>query len=128
MISDKEKYINLSTQKKDSTLVSTPVWFAQDEDKNSFYVFSHGEAGKVKRIRNFSSVKVAICNFRGDLLGEWLSAEAKLLDKDQEESIKLGYRLLNKKYPSMRILDFFSKLSGNYKKRQLIEFKFKETN
>jgi len=28
----------------------------------------------------------------------------------------------------MRILDFFSKLSGNYKKRQLIEFKFKDTN
>ncbi len=126
MISDKEKYINLSTQKKDSTLVNTPVWFAQDEDKNSFYVFSHGEAGKVKRIRNFSSVKVATCNFKGDLHGEWLLAKAELLD--QEESIKLGYRLLHKKYPSMRILDFFSKLSGNYKKRQLIEFKFKDTN
>ena len=70
-------------------------------------------------------MKVAICNFKGDLQGEWLTAEAKLLD--QEESIKLGYRLLHKKYPSMRILDFFSKLSGNYKKRQLIEFKFKET-
>ena len=128
MISDKEKYINLSTQKKDSTSVNTPVWFAQDEDKNSFYVFSHGEAGKVKRIRNFSSLRVAICNFKGDLHGEWLSAEAKLLNKDQEESIKLGYRLLHKKYPSMRILDIFSKLSGNYKKRQLIEFKFKDTN
>jgi PPOX class probable F420-dependent enzyme len=128
MISDKEKYINLSTQKKDSTLVNTPVWFAQEEDKNSFYVFSHGEAGKVKRIRNFSSVKVATCNFKGDLHGEWLSAEAKLLNKDQEESIKLGYRLLHKKYPSMRILDIFSKLSGNYKKRQLIEFKFKDTS
>ncbi len=128
MISDKEKYINLSTQKKDSSLVNTPVWFAQDEDKNSFYVFSHGEAGKVKRIRNFSSVKVATCNFKGDLHGEWLSAEAKLLNKDQEESIKLGYRLLHKKYPSMRILDIFSKLSGNYKKRQLIEFKFKDTS
>ena len=121
---DKEKYINLSTQKKDGTFVNTPVWFAQDEDQNSFYVFSNGGAGKVKRIRNFSSVKVAICNFKGDLHGEWLSAEAELLD--QEEFIKLGYRLLQKKYPSMRIIDFFSKLSGNYKKRQLIEFKFKD--
>ncbi len=67
-----------------------------------------------------SSVKVATCNFKGNLHGEWLRAEAELLD--QEESIKLGYRLLHKKYHSMRILDFFSKLSGNYKKRQLIEF------
>ena len=63
MISDKEKYINLSTQKKDSTLVNTPVWFAQDEDKNSFYVFSHGEAGKVKRIR---SEKVRSCKLKGE--------------------------------------------------------------
>ncbi len=126
MIVDKEKYINLSTQKKDGTFVNTPVWFAQDEDKNSFYVFSNGRAGKVKRIRNFSSVKVAICNFKGDLHGEWLHAEAQLLD--QEEFIKLGYKLLQKKYPSMRIIDFFSKLSRNYKQRQLIEFKFKDTD
>ena len=126
MITDKEKYINLSTQKKDGTFVNTPVWFAQDEDKNSFYVFSNGRAGKVKRIRNFSSVKVAICNFKGDLHGEWLHAEAQLLD--QEEFIKLGYKLLQKKYPSMRIIDFFSKLSRNYKQRQLIEFKFKDTD
>tara|TARA_B100001013_G_scaffold74414_1_gene39615 strand:+ start:94 stop:474 length:381 start_codon:yes stop_codon:yes gene_type:complete len=126
MIIDKEKYINLSTQKKDGTFVNTPVWFAQDEDKNSFYVFSNGRAGKVKRIRNFSSVKVAICNFKGDLHGEWLHAEAQLLD--QEEFIKLGYKLLQKKYPSMRIIDFFSKLSRNYKQRQLIEFKFKDTD
>jgi len=126
MITDKEKYINLSTQKKDGTFVNTPVWFAQDEDKNSFYVFSNGGAGKVKRIRNFSSVKVATCNVKGDLRGKWISAQAELVD--QEELIKLGYRLLHKKYPSMRIIDFFSKLSGNYKKRQLIDFKFKDTN
>ena len=126
MITDKEKYINLSTQKKDGSFVNTPVWFAQDEDKNSFYIFSNGGAGKVKRIRNFSSVKIAICNFKGDLHGEWLHAEAELLD--HEEFIELGYRLLYKKYPSMRIVNFFSKLSGNYKKRQLIKFKFKDAN
>ena len=77
MISDKEKYVNLSTQKKDGSFVNTPVWFAQDEDKNDFYIFSAGEAGKVKRIRNFSSVKVAICDVRGNLQGEWISAAPK---------------------------------------------------
>ena len=70
MISNKEKYINLSTQKKDGTFVNTPVWFVKEDKKNIFYVFSAGEAGKVKRIKNISSVKVAICNVRGDLIGD----------------------------------------------------------
>ena len=73
MISDKEKYVNLSTQKKDGSFINTPVWFAQEGDTNSFYIFSAGEAGKVKRIRNFSSVKVAICDARGNLQGKWIS-------------------------------------------------------
>ena len=96
MISDKEKYVNLSTQKKDGSFVNTPVWFAQDGDKNDFYIFSAGEAGKVKRIRNFSSVKVAICDVRGNLQGEWISAQAELIDK--EDSKIRAYRQLHKKY------------------------------
>jgi len=127
MISDKEKYINLSTQKKDGSFVNTPVWFAQEDDRNSFYIFSAGEAGKVKRIRNFSSVKVAICDVRGSLEGEWNSAQAELID--EEESKIRAYRYLHKKYGlTIRIFDFFSKLFGKYKKRQVIKFKIQDSN
>ncbi len=122
MISNKEKYINLSTQKKDGTFVNTPVWFAQEDNKNVFYVFSAGEAGKIKRIKNISSVKVAICNVRGDLIGDWLEAEAELVDK--EESIRLAYSHFQRKYGlTIKVFDFFSKLFGKYKKRQVIKFK-----
>ena len=122
MISDKEKYVNLSTQKKDGSLVNTPVWFAQDGEKKHFYIFSAGEAGKVKRIRNFSSVKVAICDFKGNLRGEWISAQAELID---EEDFKMrAYRQLQKKYGlTIKVFDFFSKLFGKYKQRQVIRFK-----
>ena len=127
MISDKEKYVNLSTQKKDGSFVNTPVWFAKDGDKNNFYIFSAGEAGKVKRIRNFSSVKVAICNVKGDLLGEWISAQAELVDG--EESKIIAYRQLHKKYGlTIKIFDFFSKLFGKYKQRQIIKFKIQDNN
>ena len=127
MISDKEKYVNLSTQKKDGSLVNTPVWFAQDGEKNDFYIFSAGEAGKVKRIRNFSSVKVAICDFKGNLQGEWISAQAELID---EEDFKMrAYRQLQKKYGlTIKVFDFFSKLFGKYKKRQVIKFKIQDSN
>ena len=126
MISDKEKYVNLSTQKKDGSLVNTPVWFAQDGEKKHFYIFSAGEAGKVKRIRNFSSVKVAICDFKGNLRGEWISAQAELID--EEDSKVRAYRQLHKKYGlTIIVFDFFSKLFGKYKKRQVIKFKIQDS-
>ena len=126
MISDKEKYVNLSTQKKDGSFVNTPVWFAQDGDKNDFYIFSAGEAGKVKRIRNFSSVKVAICDFKGNLRGEWISAQAELID--EEDSKIRAYRQLHKKYGfTIKVFDFFSKLFGKYNQRQLIKFKIQDS-
>jgi len=126
MISDKEKYVNLSTQKKDGSFVNTPVWFAQDGDKNDFYIFSAGEAGKVKRIRNFSSVKVAICDARGNLQGKWISAQAELID--EEESKIRAYRQLHKKYGlTIKVFDFFSKLFGKYKQRQVIKFKIQDS-
>jgi len=125
MISNKEKYVNLSTQKKDGSLVNTPVWFAQDGDKNDFYIFSAGEAGKVKRIRNFSSVKVAICDARGNLQGKWISAQAELID--EEDSKIRAYRQLHKKYGlTIKVFDFFSKLFGKYKQRQVIKFKIQD--
>ena len=127
MISNKEKYINLSTQKIDGTFVNTPVWFVKEDKKNIFYVFSAGEAGKVKRIKNISLVKVAICNVRGDLIGDWLEAEAELVDK--EESIRLAYSHFQRKYGlTIKVFDFFSKLFGKYKKRQVIKFKLQDTD
>lgn len=121
MISDKEKYINLATQKKDGTFVNTPVWFTKDEQSDDYFIFSAGEAGKVKRIRNFSSVKVAICNFKGDLRGDWVSAQAELID--EEDSITRAYGQFQRKYSlSLKVINFFSRLFGKYKKRQIIKF------
>ena len=121
MISDKEKYINLATKKKDGTFVNTPVWFTKDEQSNDYFIFSAGEAGKVKRIRNFSSVKVAICNFKGDLRGDWVSAQAELID--EEDSITRAYGQFQRKYSlSLKVINFFSRLFGKYKKRQIIKF------
>jgi len=121
VISDNEKYVNLSTQKKDGSFVNTPVWFAQDKEKNNFYIFSAGEAGKVKRIKNFSSARVAICDVRGNLRGEWIPAQAELVN--QEETKIKAYKQLRKKYGlTIKVFDFFSKLFGKYEQRQLIKF------
>jgi len=107
------KYLNLETFKKDGTGVKTPVWFAADPssslDSNDarLYVYTIGVSGKVKRIRNNPRVKVAPCDMRGKVLGDWVDAQAQIVTGEEDMR---GVRLLNKKYfPWKLLLDFFAK-------------------
>ena len=102
----KQNYINLQTFKKDGTPVVTPVWFA--EDGGELYVYTLADSGKMKRLRNNRRVRIAVSDARGKLKGEWVDAEARLLD--EAESTK-GHRLITEKYGLIkRIMNFFSKL------------------
>jgi PPOX class probable F420-dependent enzyme len=106
------KYLNLETFKKSGEGVKTPVWFAADPsaslDSNDakLYVYTIGVSGKVKRIRNNPRVRIAPCDMRGRVLGEWVEARVAILTG--EEAAR-GMRLLNKKYfPWRQMLDFFA--------------------
>jgi len=106
------KYLNLETFKKSGEGVKTPVWFAADPsaslDSNDakLYVYTIGVSGKVKRIRNNPRVKIAPCDMRGRVLGEWVEARVAIVTG--EEAAR-GMRLLNKKYfPWRQMLDFFA--------------------
>ena len=125
MIPNQEEYISLATQKRDGSFVNTPVWFAQEGERNSYFIFSNKKAGKIKRIRNFSEVKVAVCNYKGDLRGNWFPAKAELID--QPEKVNFAFSVIRSKYGwKIKIGDFFSKLSGRYYQRQIINFSFKK--
>jgi PPOX class probable F420-dependent enzyme len=101
-----QKYLNLATYRKNGTAVYTPLWFAEEGDQ--LYVYSLANAGKVKRIRNNPRVKIAPCDVRGNVKGEWVEAEARILD---QAAAQHGHKLLTKKYGLLkRIGDFFSKL------------------
>jgi PPOX class probable F420-dependent enzyme len=109
------KYLSLETFKKNGEVVSTPVWFAADPSSKldsrdaKLYVYSIGDSGKVKRVRNNPRVRVAPCDMRGKLLGEWIDAKAQILTGDEAA---LGMRLLNEKYfPVKQILGFFALFS-----------------
>ena len=107
-------YISLTTRKRSGEWVATPVWFAPDE--GSYYVFSAGDAGKVKRLRNFSDSRIAACTVTGTLTGELHNACAYVLDKPAEEAIALA--ALRRKYGwQMLLADFFSNLTGNMQRR-----------
>lgn len=89
-----QKYLNLETFKKDGTGVATPLWFAEQD--GTIYVYTLADAWKVKRIRNNPRVRIAPCNMRGGLTGEWLDARARIVTSGDEE--RLGHQLLDKKY------------------------------
>jgi uncharacterized protein len=114
---DDARYFSLATYRRNGREVATPVWFAAADD--TFYVFSAGDAGKVKRIRAGSRARVARCDVRGKLLGDWQDATARLVTDATET--RRAYQALRKKYGvSMRVLDFFAQLTGRYHRRQLI--------
>ena len=105
-----QKYLNLETFRKSGEGVRTPVWFAAGSPERgavrALYVYSTGDSGKVKRIRNNPRVRVAPCDMRGNLRGEWVDARAEILSGEEAEK---GMRLLDRKYmPWKQILGFFA--------------------
>ena len=114
------KYLNLETFRKTGAGVQTPVWFAQPPGQALFYIYSEADAGKVKRIRNNPQVRVAPCNFRGRLRGEWVEAQARICGP--EESAK-GQQLLRRKYGLLKATgDFFARMAGHKNTLLAIEF------
>ena len=106
------KYLNLESFKKSGEGVRTPVWFAADPSASldssaaKLYIYTNGNTGKVKRIRNNPCVRIAPCDARGRLRGEWVEARAEIVTR---EDAQRGMQLLNKKYlPWKQLLGFFA--------------------
>lgn len=78
---DREKYVSLTTFRRDGTPVATPVWLAVDGDH--ILVITDAGTGKAKRIRNNPAVTVAPCDGRGKVKGPARSGRARLVDDDE---------------------------------------------
>ncbi len=114
---ERSNYISFATRKRSGAWVNTPVWFAPHG--GSYYVFSAGEAGKVKRLRNFSEARIATCTVNGTLTGDWFDATARVLDDPRDRQTALA--ALRRKYGwQMHMADFFSRLTGKMGRRAYI--------
>ena len=106
------KYISVETFRRNGQGVRTPVWFAGEPPNGvpaKLYVYSTADSGKAKRIRNNARVRLAPCDIRGNVQGDWMEAQAEIITGAEAEQ---GMRLLNKKYfPWKQMLDFFSSFS-----------------
>jgi PPOX class probable F420-dependent enzyme len=102
-----EKYLSLTTYRRDGSAASTPVWFVVDEGR--LFGWTSASSWKAKRVRRNPRVTIAACDFRGNVHGESLSATARFLSESEGEHVQ---RLLLSKYPiARRLLAWFTALT-----------------
>ena len=107
-------YISLETFKKNGQGVPTAVWFITHN--GALYVYTDADSWKVKRIRNNSRVRVAVCNMRGTVKGPWVDGTASLVEGDERRTAD---ELLDRKYWTKAILNFLVR-NNSRRKRAMI--------
>jgi len=93
-----QKYISLTTFRKNGDTIAIPVWFGEDGDK--LYVMTRSDMGKTKRIRNNPQVRVAPCTIRGKVTGPEFAASARILSAQEHPHAR---QAINRKYWMARL-------------------------
>jgi len=113
-----ESYINLITFKRNGDGVPTPVWLAPLDGK--LYVFTDGTSAKVKRVRATGRVRVAPCDVRGKVSGDWSDGTARVVT--EPDLIDRAYAALRAKYGwQMTLVDGVSWIAGRIGRRAILE-------
>jgi uncharacterized protein len=101
-----EKYVRLTTYRRDGRAVPTPLWVVPDGA--GLMVWTPAGTGKVKRIRNNGRVTVQACDFRGNPSGEPVEAQARI--GDAADRRRVGAAIIRKYGLSGRLTLFGSRL------------------
>jgi PPOX class probable F420-dependent enzyme len=108
-----QKYICLITFRRTGDAVSTPVWFAERDDK--LYVKTRRDSGKCKRIRNNPRVRIAPCTVRGKVTGPEFEAYAGILPDENSAGAR---DVIERKY-------WLARLSFSNKQNVYLEIELK---
>jgi PPOX class probable F420-dependent enzyme len=120
-----EKYVSLATYRRNGVEVKTPVWIAMVSGR--YYVFSAGDAGKVKRIRAASRVRLAACDVRGEVRGPWMEAHARIV-LDPVLIVEVRRALWRKYGLMMRLIDVVATMTGRIRRRAYIEIELADSH
>jgi uncharacterized protein len=113
-----EKYVSLATYRRNGVEVKTPVWIG--ELAGRYYMFSAGDAGKVKRIRATPRVRLAACDIRGNVRSNWIEGRARIVS--EPALIGSVQKALRRKYGLiMWLSDVMATLAGRMRRRAYIE-------
>lgn len=92
-----EKFVSLTTFRRNGLGVPTPVWIGRDGD--ALVVTTPVGSGKVKRLRNNRAVELRPCNRRGAVDGDapTVTAAAEIVEGDA--AMRRLDEVLKPKYP-----------------------------
>jgi PPOX class probable F420-dependent enzyme len=112
----RQRYINLTTFRRDGSAASTPVWVVSD-DGERLLVWTGVQTWKVKRIRRDPRVLVAAADYRGRELGPRIEARARVLEAEADP---LVISLLRRKYGwQRRVLELQGRLTSLARRKRL---------
>ncbi|MGY6023316.1 PPOX class F420-dependent oxidoreductase [Streptomyces spinosirectus] len=97
-----EKYVLITSYRKNGTSVATPVWVVRDGD--TLGVWTVADSWKVKRIRARKDILIGPCDLRGHPTGTQVPAVAEIGD---EETVARYRRLIVRKYGIVGRLSLF---------------------
>jgi uncharacterized protein len=113
-----EKYILLTTFRRDGTPVSTPVWVVP-LDAGNLGLWTSSASGKAKRLAHTAKVTVQPCDARGRTKpgSEATGATARIADGPEYDAI---HALVKAKYGIMTsVTRFLGKVGGLFKGKQV---------
>lgn len=97
-----QKYLSFESYRRSGKPVQTPLWFVEMDGR--LYVRTPDDTGKVKRVRHNPRVRIAVCDMRGRLKGNWIDASARFAEGAEADRAN---HLLNRKYGILkRLIDF----------------------
>ena len=107
-----ERYVLLTTFRRDGRAVPTPVWFApMPDDPTTLAVVTEREAGKVKRLRHTPRCTLAPCDVPGRPHGDAIEAAGRIATDPAE--VAVGTRALARRYGwQWRLLGLGARLRG----------------
>ncbi|MPY98378.1 MAG: PPOX class F420-dependent oxidoreductase [Actinophytocola sp.] len=110
-----EKYVQLTTFRRDGTPMPTPIWAVADDGE--LFVWTERSSGKVKRLRNNPRVEVTACDTLGKRThGDVVSGTARLLDDVETDRVR---KLLGRKYGVLGFLAVTGSILRGGKKRTI---------
>lgn len=113
-----ERYVSLVTFRRNGNGVPTPIWIAADAGK--LYAVTDGTSAKMKRLKVTGRVRLAACDARGKVSGEWIEGHARRVD--DAAVIGRAMAALQRKYGwQFTLLNLFSRLFGRIGRRAFIE-------
>jgi PPOX class probable F420-dependent enzyme len=113
-----ERYVSLVTFRRNGNGVPTPIWIAAADGK--LYAFTDGTSAKMKRLKVTDRVRLAACDMRGAVRGEYVEGRARRVE--DPAMMKRAYSALAHKYGwQVTLLNLFSRLFGRIGRRAFIE-------